>query len=80
MPAFVIWKKRWRIGIEIDANQKYTPKYWVCHHPELDDVMLETADKNMHDSVRKFIRIKDYRPEDIGYVCELVEIKLVNIN
>lgn len=35
--------------------QKYSPKYWVVHDKESDDVFINTASKNKKDSMDIFI-------------------------
>lgn len=60
-------------------DQKFTPKYWVCHNPDTDDVMIETARKSHLDSVATFISKRGYCPENVGYQCSLIQIQLIDM-
>jgi hypothetical protein len=33
-------------GDNMLRSQKFTPKYWVIHDPESDDIIIETASKS----------------------------------
>lgn len=35
-------------------DQKFTPKYWICHRPDSDDVILETASKSQLDAINMY--------------------------
>ena len=47
-------------------NQKYTPKYWVVHDKETDDIFTSTMHKSKHQSEEIFAEIL---MEVIGYKC-----------
>lgn len=75
----------------MNKDQKYSPKYWVCHHPKDEDVSLNTADKVYSTSIQKMIKItnssipggSDLSWEDLeeqGWMCSLVELNLVDLN
>lgn len=64
-------------------NQEFTPKYWIVHDPELDDVFLFSADKCRSASIKKYLSdrcggnwyMDTELPDNLS--CDLMEIKLV---
>ena len=61
-------------------DQKLTPKYWVCHHKQTDDVLIHTACKGYKDVVA--CMELDYGEDwfmDDDFEIILVEIKQVVI-
>lgn len=60
------------------ANQSYTPKYWMCHNRNTDDVLVDTAAKSRDGSIRRYIQKYGKHPYDDGFDCDLVQIKIVN--
>ena len=65
------------------ANQKYTPKYWVCHRPSEDDIIIETLSKSKKDSEEKMISMIGeelfYEQIDESLLCDIIDINLVNL-
>jgi len=74
-------------------NQKLSPKYWVVHDTESSDVYLYTANKCKYSSMEAFSESSHYHLPELNacddiyewwdnqtrYKCELIEIKLVNM-
>lgn len=70
-------------------TQEFTPKYWVVHDKNSDDVLLYTASKSRDYSiclyVESFVNAEDERgnlrygifDDDDSVECSLVEIKFV---
>lgn len=63
----------------MNSRQQFTPKYWIVHDPNSDDVLLNTARKSRTDAVNEYREACGRYPEDDGMEVSLVEIKLVNI-
>lgn len=70
------------------SSQKLTPKYWVVHNPNSDDVILSSADKCRATAIKKWFEsskardrlvdtLPEYYLEACGLECALVEVKLV---
>lgn len=55
-------------------NQTFSPKYWVGHDKDTDDVYISTASKSHHEAEQKMIDITD----DF-YVLEKYDIILVSL-
>ncbi len=64
----------------MNTEQEFTPKYWVGHNPEKDDVYLDTASKSWDDADKKMRLLfgEDYQYETV-YKVSLVEIRLVDL-
>lgn len=59
-------------------NQKFTPKYWICHDPNSDDVFLGTASKGLIECLQLWDKLyKDEQDLDFQPSYDLFEIKLV---
>ena len=75
----------------MNKTQKFTPKYWVVHKINSDDIKTYTMNKNMQESIQTFLETKffaeegefsyedlwEYWYEQEDYVCELVEVRLI---
>lgn len=57
-------------------NQKFTPKYWVLHNKQDDDVYLSTACKSRPDTV---LQAEDLLGED-WFMDDNFEVILIEIN
>lgn len=78
----------------MNKQQKLTPKYWVVHDTQTDDVFTDTLRKSKDGSEEVFLdnygfRLAGFLSDDElyewyvdqdQYVCSLVEVKLVEIN
>ena len=74
-------------------NQKYTPKYWVVHDKETDDIFPSTMHKSKWQSEELFINQmteilnfsnfedarESYENNSDTYECILIEIKQVRM-
>lgn len=60
----------------MQKGQGFTPKYWMGHHKQTDDVMLFSASKNRRDTVKL---MEEAYGED-WFLDENFEIILVEIN
>ena len=73
-------------------DQKHSPKYWVVHDKQTDDVFLSSAHKSKHVSERLFLEqmskmftnpsyddLYEAFENDEDYECILVEIKKVEV-
>lgn len=68
-------------------NQKYLPKFWIVHHPNNEEVVIQTAhparDKSIEIAIRlvRGVSLKE-EPweymEDHGWKCELMQISFAN--
>ena len=69
-------------------DQKHLPKYWVCHHPLKDDVLINSARKSKSHSQDLAIYFNKCAIggkasttwedlEDQGWKCDLVELKMM---
>jgi len=65
---------------KLKADQKYTPKYWVGHSKEQDDIIVCTMSKTRSDAINEmeFLFGEDWFL-DGNYEVILVEIKMVNV-
>ena len=64
----------------MNANQKFTPKYWIGHDSLKEDVFLNTANKYLEVTAR-LMAIKfgdDWRDSDFLEVS-LFEVKFVDV-
>lgn len=62
----------------MNKDQKLTPKYWVGHNTEKDDVFLWTADKNRGAACQYMVdAFGEVWFLDETFEVSLVEIKLV---
>jgi hypothetical protein len=59
------------------TEQDFTPKYWVLHDPESDDVYLDTASKVYNTCANLAFTLHDYDTSNPNLCISLVEIKLV---
>lgn len=58
--------------------QKYTPKYWVGHNRNTDDVYISTASKNKAEAFGKMLaHVGPVVYDDSSYEMILIEIKEV---
>lgn len=57
-------------------DQKFTPKYWMGHHKQTDDVMLFSASKNRLDCCK----LLDEAYGEDWFMDENFEVILVEIN
>jgi len=61
------------------TEQEFTPKYWIFHNTESDDVYLDTASKSL-DTCRNLAHLLyGIVSDDSRYQFSLVEIKLVEL-
>lgn len=67
-------------------SQKCSPKYWIVHNPNSNDVYLSTASKSLHNSIDHFnesARAEVYTFEEqfmMGIVaCDLFEINFAKV-
>ena len=60
-------------------NQKFTPKYWVLHHKQNDDVYLYTARKSQSDTLKATEELlgEDWSLLEDNFEIILIEIKKV---
>jgi hypothetical protein len=61
--------------IIMNEAQKYTPKYWVGHNKETDDVFITTASKNKGDV---YLHMEATFGEDF-YLDDNFEVILIEI-
>ncbi|AUR87576.1 hypothetical protein NVP1101O_165 [Vibrio phage 1.101.O._10N.261.45.C6] len=74
-------------------DQDYSPKYWVVHDKQTDDVFLNTAHKTKFMSERLFIEtlvpmfpslnyndVEEMYLDNENYECILIELKIVDTN
>ena len=54
--------------------QEFTPKYWVVHDPNSDDVFIDTASKSALDAENKFTANHGAHYSDLGYRLDLIQI------
>ena len=68
---------------KMKQGQQFTPKYWVFHNTDTDDVYLDTAAKSWDDCVisTEQLHLNElmdfYNNESTSYAISLVEIKIV---
>jgi hypothetical protein len=64
----------------MNKDQELTPKYWVGHDVESDDVFLNTASKSKCEAETKMNeRFRGTNWRNLDYISiDLMEIKLVN--
>lgn len=78
----------------MNPNQKFTPKYWVVHDKETDDIFPHTMHKSKWQSEEIFAKtlmdtfygytcieeaLEAYKENSDTYECILVEIKQVEV-
>ena len=64
----------------MNNEQEFTPKYWVVHDKEDDDILISTASKAKDNACSKMKQIFGDRCfEDGRYSVDLVEIKLCDL-
>lgn len=64
----------------MNDNQKLTPKYWVGHHKQTDDIIVHTMAKNRNDSALAMeIHYGEDWFMDENFDIILIEIKEVKI-
>lgn len=64
-------------------DQEFTPKYWMAHHINNDDVFLETASKcrsTAVEALEKQRRVSFETLENIGYAVDLFEIRMIKLD
>lgn len=75
----------------MNKDQKHKPKYWVCHKPSEDDVLVNSARKSKSHSQDLAVHFAKCsiggKPhttwedlEEQGWMCSLVELNLVDLN
>lgn len=65
------------LRVTMKNDQKFTPKYWVGHSKNSDDVVIATARKNYYDAEKELISLVGEDYENEGYEIKCVEVRLV---
>ena len=70
----------------MNKEQPFTPKYWVVHDVENDDVLLHTASKSRDHSILTYCN--QFEPDELGnpvlehfydnenLQCDIIEVRL----
>lgn len=62
----------------MNQNQKHSPKYWVCHNKQEEDVYLSTAAKDITSTMKKTSHLfGEGWTEDPSLDIILIELKEV---
>lgn len=77
----------------MNKEQNHSPKYWVVHNKQNDDILVNTLSKNKNWAIERFFNnytydmkgvmsddeLEEWWENQTEFVCSLVEIKLVEI-